>query len=65
MPKEKTKESVDGCRRYCLRIRDEYFERFQRLHRGTLSQFLLRCIVRACRSTEFFDDVYFGVRSDD
>lgn len=65
MPKKKSKDSVDGCRRYCLRIRDDYFERYQRLYKGTLSQFLIRCVVRASRSREFFDDVFFGVRSDD
>lgn len=65
MPKEKSKLSSDGCRRYCLRISDEHFEKFQRLYAGKLSQFLIRCVVRAYRSRDFFEDVYFGIRKDD
>lgn len=55
----------DGCRRYCLRIPNEHFERFQRLYSGCLPQFLIRCVIRAYRSSDFFEDVFFGIRKGD
>lgn len=59
VPWKSTRISEKDCKRITIRVNKETWTTFENKYTALLSAFLRRCILRAIRSKEFFDDVYF------